>query len=154
MLVNYINKLRRSFTPRCNFTCFRWINQRIELNPTQMQGEHKKLHTENNLSSRLLRNTWAAKSCCTYQTINIIYVIQWCLQFTGKFWHISDLHIDPTYHVTEDRTKVCYSSKGFPASDPGIFGDFMCDSPYKLILSAFSYMKSVDLEPEFMIWTG
>lgn len=73
---------------------------------------------------------------------------------TGKFWHISDLHIDPTYHVTEDRTKVCYSSKGFPASDPGVFGDFMCDSPYELILSAFSYMKSVDLEPEFIIWTG
>ncbi|KAK2864275.1 hypothetical protein Q7C36_003429 [Tachysurus vachellii] len=72
----------------------------------------------------------------------------------SKFWHISDLHIDPTYHVTEDRTKVCYSSKGFPASDPGIFGDFMCDSPYQLILSAFSYMKNVDLEPEFMIWTG
>ncbi|KAG7316394.1 hypothetical protein KOW79_019935 [Hemibagrus wyckioides] len=72
----------------------------------------------------------------------------------SKFWHISDLHIDPTYHITEDRTKVCYSSKGFPASDPGIFGDFMCDSPYQLILSAFSYMKNVDLEPEFMIWTG
>ncbi|KAF7690498.1 acid sphingomyelinase-like phosphodiesterase 3a [Silurus meridionalis] len=72
----------------------------------------------------------------------------------SKFWHISDLHIDPTYHVTEDRTKVCYSSKGFPASDPGVFGDYMCDSPYKLILSAFSYMKSVDPEPEFIIWTG
>ncbi|MCJ8743464.1 hypothetical protein PDJAM_G00094320, partial [Pangasius djambal] len=71
----------------------------------------------------------------------------------SKFWHISDLHIDPTYHVTEDRTKVCYSSKGFPASDPGIFGDFMCDSPYELILSAFSYMNTVDLEPEFIIWT-
>ncbi|XP_062857098.1 acid sphingomyelinase-like phosphodiesterase 3a [Trichomycterus rosablanca] len=72
----------------------------------------------------------------------------------SKFWHISDLHLDPTYHVTEDHTKVCFSSKGFPAKDPGLFGDFMCDSPYQLILSAFNYMKHVDQEPEFIIWTG
>ncbi|XP_076873978.1 cyclic GMP-AMP phosphodiesterase SMPDL3A [Brachyhypopomus gauderio] len=71
-----------------------------------------------------------------------------------KFWHISDLHLDPTYHITEDPTKVCFSSKGFPASDPGLFGDFLCDSPYQLIESAFSYMKDVDLQPEFIIWTG
>uniref|UniRef100_A0AAY4EQP9 Acid sphingomyelinase-like phosphodiesterase n=1 Tax=Denticeps clupeoides TaxID=299321 RepID=A0AAY4EQP9_9TELE len=72
----------------------------------------------------------------------------------GKFWHISDLHLDPTYHVTEDRTKVCFSSKGFPASDPGLYGDFMCDSPYRLILSAFGYMKQAEPQPDFMIWTG
>ncbi|XP_012684764.1 acid sphingomyelinase-like phosphodiesterase 3a [Clupea harengus] len=72
----------------------------------------------------------------------------------GKFWHISDLHLDPTYHVTEDRTKVCLSSKGYPASDPGAFGDFMCDSPYQLILSAFQFMKHSFPQPDFMIWTG
>ncbi|KAL2081925.1 hypothetical protein ACEWY4_021743 [Coilia grayii] len=71
----------------------------------------------------------------------------------GKFWHISDLHLDPTYHVTEDRTKVCQSSKGYPASDPGAFGDFMCDSPYELIVSAFKFMKHFP-QPDFMIWTG
>lgn len=76
------------------------------------------------------------------------------LQTASKFWHISDLHLDPTYHVTEDHTKVCFSSKGVPALDPGVFGDFLCDSPYQLILSAFSYMKQVDLQPEFIIWTG
>ncbi len=58
------------------------------------------------------------------------------------------------YHITEDHTKVCFSSKGVPALDPGVFGDFLCDSPYQLILSAFSYMKQADLQPEFIIWTG
>lgn len=72
----------------------------------------------------------------------------------SKFWHISDLHLDPTYHVTEDHTKVCFSSKGVPALDPGEFGDFLCDSPYQLILSALDYMKKVDIQPEFIIWTG
>ncbi|XP_056620325.1 acid sphingomyelinase-like phosphodiesterase 3a [Triplophysa dalaica] len=71
-----------------------------------------------------------------------------------KFWHISDLHLDPTYHVTEDHTKVCFSSKGIPALDPGEFGDFLCDSPYQLILSALDYMKQADIQPEFIIWTG
>uniref|UniRef100_A0A671P1Q5 Sphingomyelin phosphodiesterase acid like 3A n=1 Tax=Sinocyclocheilus anshuiensis TaxID=1608454 RepID=A0A671P1Q5_9TELE len=77
-----------------------------------------------------------------------------CIAPESKFWHISDLHLDPTYHVTEDHTKVCFSSKGIPAVDPGVFGDFLCDSPYQLILSAFSYMKQADLQPEFIIWTG
>ncbi|KAI1897483.1 hypothetical protein AGOR_G00083740 [Albula goreensis] len=72
----------------------------------------------------------------------------------GKFWHISDLHLDPTYHITDDHTKVCFSSKGYPASDPGLFGDFMCDSPYKLIQSAFQFMRELEPLPDFIIWTG
>ncbi|XP_023652984.1 cyclic GMP-AMP phosphodiesterase SMPDL3A [Paramormyrops kingsleyae] len=72
----------------------------------------------------------------------------------GKFWHISDLHLDPSYHLTEDRTKVCLSSKGYPASDPGDFGDFFCDSPYQLILSAFDFMKQQPQQTDFIIWTG
>ncbi|XP_066533196.1 acid sphingomyelinase-like phosphodiesterase 3a isoform X2 [Hoplias malabaricus] len=73
---------------------------------------------------------------------------------TGKFWHLSDLHLDPTYHVSEDPTKVCFSSKGAPVTSPGLFGDYLCDSPYQLILSAFSRMKQVEQQPEFIIWTG
>ncbi|MBN3287360.1 ASM3A phosphodiesterase, partial [Polyodon spathula] len=72
----------------------------------------------------------------------------------GKFWHVSDLHLDSTYHLTDDHTKVCFSSKGFPAKNPGFLGDFMCDSPYQLIQSAFQHMKDVDQQPAFMIWTG
>uniref|UniRef100_A0A673LUZ1 Sphingomyelin phosphodiesterase acid like 3A n=1 Tax=Sinocyclocheilus rhinocerous TaxID=307959 RepID=A0A673LUZ1_9TELE len=63
------------------------------------------------------------------------------LKSAPKFWHISDLHLDPTYHVTEDHTKVCFSSKGIPALDPGVFGDFL----------SFSYMKQADLQPDCFV---
>ncbi|KFQ10537.1 Acid sphingomyelinase-like phosphodiesterase 3a, partial [Leptosomus discolor] len=72
----------------------------------------------------------------------------------GQFWHVSDLHLDPTYHITPDRTKVCSSSKGANASNPGPFGDFLCDSPYQLILSAFAFMKDSEQQVSFIIWTG
>ncbi|XP_035277832.1 acid sphingomyelinase-like phosphodiesterase 3a [Anguilla anguilla] len=73
---------------------------------------------------------------------------------SGRFWHISDLHLDPTYHITDDHTKVCFSSQGQPALNPGMFGDFLCDSPYELIQSAFRFMKEKDPHPNFIIWTG
>ncbi|XP_040821251.1 acid sphingomyelinase-like phosphodiesterase 3a isoform X1 [Ochotona curzoniae] len=72
----------------------------------------------------------------------------------GQFWHVTDLHLDPTYHITDDHTKVCSSSKGANASNPGPFGDVLCDSPYKLILSAFDFIKKSRQETSFMIWTG
>lgn len=67
---------------------------------------------------------------------------------------MTDLHLDPTYHITDDHTKVCASSKGANASNPGPFGDVMCDSPYQLILSAFDFIKNSGQEASFMIWTG
>lgn len=72
----------------------------------------------------------------------------------GQFWHVTDLHLDPTYHLTDDRKKVCASSKGEKASDPGPFGDVLCDSPYELILSAFDFIKNSGQDASFMIWTG
>ncbi|KAM5264007.1 cyclic GMP-AMP phosphodiesterase SMPDL3A [Ctenodactylus gundi] len=75
-------------------------------------------------------------------------------KFKGQFWHVTDLHLDPTYHVTDDHTKVCSSSKGANASDPGPFGDVLCDAPYQLILSAFDFIKNSAQEASFMIWTG
>uniref|UniRef100_A0A8C0ZLY1 Acid sphingomyelinase-like phosphodiesterase n=1 Tax=Castor canadensis TaxID=51338 RepID=A0A8C0ZLY1_CASCN len=72
----------------------------------------------------------------------------------GQFWHVTDLHLDPTYHITDDHTKVCASSKGANASNPGPFGDVLCDSPYQLIMSAFDFIKNSGQEASFMIWTG
>ncbi|XP_069344020.1 cyclic GMP-AMP phosphodiesterase SMPDL3A isoform X1 [Eulemur rufifrons] len=72
----------------------------------------------------------------------------------GQFWHVTDLHLDPTYHITDDHTKVCSSSQGANASNPGPFGDVLCDSPYQLILSAFDFIKNSGQEASFMIWTG
>lgn len=72
----------------------------------------------------------------------------------GQFWHVTDLHLDPTYHLTDDHRKVCASSKGAKASNPGPFGDVLCDSPYQLILSAFEFIKNSGQDASFMIWTG
>ncbi|KAJ6655249.1 hypothetical protein lerEdw1_005593 [Lerista edwardsae] len=72
----------------------------------------------------------------------------------GQFWHITDLHLDPSYHITQNHTQVCASSKGVNASNPGLFGDVMCDSPYRLIVSALQYMKDYGQQTSFMIWTG
>ncbi|XP_048452994.1 acid sphingomyelinase-like phosphodiesterase 3a [Rhincodon typus] len=72
----------------------------------------------------------------------------------GQFWHITDLHLDPTYHLTDDPTKVCFSSMGRPAKHAGPYGDYLCDSPYELIQSAFKFMKDAKVQPSFVIWTG
>ncbi|XP_037541593.1 acid sphingomyelinase-like phosphodiesterase 3a [Nematolebias whitei] len=76
------------------------------------------------------------------------------LSGTGRFWHITDLHLDPSYNQTRDPTKVCFSSKGFPATHPGVFGDFLCDSPYSLIQSAFTNLAPLTQPQDFIIWTG
>ncbi|XP_034017543.1 acid sphingomyelinase-like phosphodiesterase 3a [Thalassophryne amazonica] len=76
------------------------------------------------------------------------------LAATGRFWHITDLHLDPTYHLTSDPTKVCYSSKGAPATHAGVYGDYLCDSPYGLIESAFRHMAPLTQPADFIIWTG
>ena len=72
----------------------------------------------------------------------------------GRFWHITDLHLDPTYHLAPDPTKVCYSSKGVPTINAGLYGDFLCDSPYRLIQSAFTNMATLTQPQDFIIWTG
>ncbi|XP_037100740.1 acid sphingomyelinase-like phosphodiesterase 3a [Syngnathus acus] len=72
----------------------------------------------------------------------------------GRFWHITDLHLDPTYNLAPDPTKVCFSSKGVPATGAGPFGDYVCDSPYSLIQSAFMHIKSLVQPNDFFIWTG
>ncbi|KAF6732215.1 Acid sphingomyelinase-like phosphodiesterase 3a [Oryzias melastigma] len=73
---------------------------------------------------------------------------------TGRFWHITDLHLDPTYQLSPDPTKVCFSSKGVPAAHAGVYGDFLCDSPYSLIQSAFAHMAPLTQPQDFIIWTG
>ncbi|XP_068199242.1 cyclic GMP-AMP phosphodiesterase SMPDL3A [Antennarius striatus] len=73
---------------------------------------------------------------------------------SGRFWHITDLHLDPTYRLSPDPSKVCFSSKGAPVTHAGVFGDYLCDSPYQLIQSAFTHMASLTQPQDFIIWTG
>lgn len=74
--------------------------------------------------------------------------------YLGTFWHITDLHWDPTYVLSADPQQVCASSGQQPAVNAGNFGDYVCDSPWHLINSSIYAMKDILPDPDFIIWTG
>ncbi|XP_078449946.1 cyclic GMP-AMP phosphodiesterase SMPDL3A isoform X1 [Lampetra planeri] len=72
----------------------------------------------------------------------------------GVFWHLSDLHLDPSYRADAAPESVCRSSRGLPVRDAGPFGSHMCDSAWRLVQSALESMRSLDPDPDFLVWTG
>ena len=76
-------------------------------------------------------------------------------QDVGYFWHITDMHWDPSYVSGdgEDGALSCNEGKG-EAGDWGKWGDFLCDSPWSLINSSVYAMKNIHPDPDFLIWTG
>ena len=72
----------------------------------------------------------------------------------GKFWHISDLHLDPDYKVSKDPFQVCPSAGSQAVPNTGPWGDYLCDSPWALINSSIYAMKEMEPEPDFIFWTG
>uniref|UniRef100_A0A665SWS5 Acid sphingomyelinase-like phosphodiesterase n=1 Tax=Echeneis naucrates TaxID=173247 RepID=A0A665SWS5_ECHNA len=72
----------------------------------------------------------------------------------GNFWHITDLHWDHTYELTDNPELVCESSGTSPAANAGKFGDYACDSPWNLINSSVYAMKEILPDPDFIVWTG
>uniref|UniRef100_A0A673MKE3 Acid sphingomyelinase-like phosphodiesterase n=1 Tax=Sinocyclocheilus rhinocerous TaxID=307959 RepID=A0A673MKE3_9TELE len=70
------------------------------------------------------------------------------------FWHISDLHWDPSYDIGSNLASKCASSGGRPTPNAGRFGDYSCDSPWTLINSTMSAMREILPDPDFIIWTG
>lgn len=72
----------------------------------------------------------------------------------GKFWHISDLHLDPNYKASEDPFQVCPSAGSQAVPNPGPWGDYLCDAPWLLINSSIHAMKEIEPEPDFILWTG
>lgn len=73
---------------------------------------------------------------------------------SGKFWHISDLHLDPDYTVSEDPYKVCPSAGNQQVPDAGPWGNYLCDAPWFLINSSVYAMKQLEPAPDFILWTG
>lgn len=73
---------------------------------------------------------------------------------TGKFWHISDLHLDPDYQVSEDPLKVCPSAGSQQVPNAGPWGDYLCDAPWILVNSSIYAMRDIAPEPDFILWTG
>lgn len=76
------------------------------------------------------------------------------LALSGSFWHITDLHWDPTYELSNNPELVCASSGKRPAASAGKFGDYVCDSPWHLINSSVYAMKNILPDPDFIVWTG
>uniref|UniRef100_A0A8C8ZL43 Sphingomyelin phosphodiesterase acid like 3B n=1 Tax=Prolemur simus TaxID=1328070 RepID=A0A8C8ZL43_PROSS len=72
----------------------------------------------------------------------------------GKFWHISDLHLDPDYSVSKDPLQVCPSAGSQPVPSAGPWGDYLCDAPWILINSSIYAMKEIEPQPDFILWTG
>ncbi|KAB0393356.1 hypothetical protein E2I00_012048, partial [Balaenoptera physalus] len=72
----------------------------------------------------------------------------------GKFWHVSDLHLDRDYKVSEDPLQVCPSAGSQPVPSAGPWGNYLCDSPWILINSSIYAMKEIEPEPDFIFWTG
>lgn len=73
---------------------------------------------------------------------------------TGRFWHISDLHLDPNYTISKDPLQVCPSAQSRPVPNPGPWGDYLCDSPWVLVNSSIYAMKEIEPKPDFIFWTG
>ncbi|KAL6109768.1 smpdl3b [Pungitius sinensis] len=92
--------------------------------------------------------------------MSTVRLLLFCLLFkeavtlAGNFWHITDLHWDPTYKVSDDPQRVCASSGNRPAANAGAFGDYACDSPWLLINSSVHAMKDILPDPDFIVWTG
>ncbi|XP_069559946.1 acid sphingomyelinase-like phosphodiesterase 3b isoform X1 [Brachyistius frenatus] len=76
------------------------------------------------------------------------------LALSGNFWHITDLHWDPTYERSDTPELVCASSGKRPAASAGKFGDYVCDSPWHLINSSVYAMRKILPDPDFIVWTG
>jgi len=70
----------------------------------------------------------------------------------GKFWHMTDIHLDTLYSAAGDRADFCRNSSfGSSAMDSG---DYQCDSPLLLLKSAVRAMSQFEPDPEFILWTG
>ena len=67
--------------------------------------------------------------------------------YLGYFWILNDLHYDPTYWTTQ-------GSCNENITDPGKYGDYMCDPPWELMESAVKALENQGREPEFMVMLG
>ena len=67
----------------------------------------------------------------------------------GYFWHITDVHVDPDYWINDE-----VNSCNEVIHNRGIYGDYECDSPYKLLKSAVKAMVDNGREPEFIVYSG
>ncbi|CAO3594947.1 unnamed protein product [Absidia cylindrospora] len=76
---------------------------------------------------------------------------------SGKFLHITDIHVDPNYLPGSSPKKHCHrKSKHYEKNTAGKFGTLSsaCDSPLSLVDASFQFMKESLQDIDFIIYTG
>jgi len=76
---------------------------------------------------------------------------------SGTFWQLTDIHYDNMYNDSSLRPFLCRSYEGLRNSSTGRagkYGDYNCDAPYSLVVSAINAMKTIEPQPDFILFTG
>ncbi|KAI9305400.1 Metallo-dependent phosphatase-like protein [Cunninghamella echinulata] len=76
---------------------------------------------------------------------------------TGKFLHLTDIHLDPYYVEGSDPGKLCHrKNKKKKKNTAGKYGALStdCDSPIPLVDASFAFMKNQLQDIDFIIYTG
>jgi len=77
----------------------------------------------------------------------------------GSFWQLTDVHYDSMYNDPSLHPFLCRSTEGLRNSSTGKahagkYGDYNCDAPWSLVVSAINAMKNIEPQPDFILWTG
>ena len=92
----------------------------------------------------------------TLSTLALVSLVPSAL--AGNFWHISDLHLDYFYSKGGNVSNFCHKGnseeEGTAGQGAGPAGEYSCDSPKTLVLSALQAMHKFQPKPDFIIWTG
>ncbi|XP_045616115.1 acid sphingomyelinase-like phosphodiesterase 3b [Procambarus clarkii] len=71
----------------------------------------------------------------------------------GTFWQITDIHWDQQYSEFGDASKMCHENYS-SIEHNGIYGNYLCDSPWPLVKNAINTMAEINNKPDFILWTG
>ncbi|KAK7078099.1 Acid sphingomyelinase-like phosphodiesterase 3b [Halocaridina rubra] len=74
--------------------------------------------------------------------------------YRGVFWQITDIHWDQQYSVDGDETKMCHKEYSSSNVKNGVYGNYLCDSPWPLVKNAIKTMAQLESRPDFVLWTG
>ena len=75
------------------------------------------------------------------------YIIQSDNDISGWFWQLTDIHYDANYSLSSKDLQICQDGRGK-------FGEYPCDAPWPLVLSALDMMVKTKPDPDFILWTG
>ena len=91
---------------------------------------------------------------------NVSQLVTCMLLFSsGSFWQLTDIHYDSMYNDPLLHPFLCRSTEGLRNSSTGRttavkYGDYNCDSPWMLVVSAINAMTNYEPHPDFILWTG